>query len=140
MRRVTQQVLVPIDGSDGSWTALTHAAERHNPAAITLLYVIDPLDGDYEVDASTENPVKRSEQVEAETSKRLREAGVDPADTTFLTREGRPADEILAVAEADEIDQVVMGSRGLSGVRRLLLGSVAETVVRRANVPVNVVR
>ena len=133
-------VLVPVDGSDGSWTALTHAANNYDPAAITVLYVIDPLDGDYEVDSSTDEPVKQSERVEAETQDRLSEAGIDPSDTTFLTRQGRPADEILAAAETEDVQQVVMGSRGLSGVRRLLLGSVAETVVRRADVPVNVVR
>jgi len=68
------------------------------------------------------------------------DAEFDSSRVDIVTREGRPADESIALADTDEIDQVVMGSRGLSGVKRLLLGSVAETVVRRATVPVNIVR
>lgn len=137
---MSQHILVPVDGSDGSWKALSHATDHYDLSEITVLYVIDPLDGDYELDESTENPVKRSERIETEVRNRLREAGINSSDTDFVTREGRPAEEILTVVEADEIDQVVMGSRGLSGIRRLLLGSVAETVVRRADIPVNIVR
>lgn len=134
-----QTVLVPVDGSDTAWEAFEHALERYDPQALVVLYVIDLMEGDYEVDEQ-EQPVKRSERIESETRRRTEEMDVDPTQVTFLTREGRPADEIIAQAATDDIEQVVMGSRGLSGVKRLLLGSVAETVVRRADVPVNVIR
>jgi nucleotide-binding universal stress UspA family protein len=135
-----QTVLVPVDGSDNAWDALDHALEQYDPQQLRVLYVIDPLEGDYEVDESTEQATKQSEQVETETKRRVRSADADPAQITVVTSEGRPAEEIVAQAETEEIQQIVMGSRGLSGVKRLLLGSVAETVVRRADVPVNVVR
>lgn len=133
-------VLVPVDGSDNAWDALEHALRQHEPQNLLVLYVINPLEGDYEVDESTAQTVRQSEQIESETERRAQDAGVDPAQITFITCEGRPAEEIIAQAEADAVSQIVMGSRGLSGVKRLLLGSVAETVVRRADVPVNVVR
>jgi nucleotide-binding universal stress UspA family protein len=55
-------------------------------------------------------------------------------------RYGRPVHELLAIAEDEDVDQIVVGSKGRDGARRLLLGSVAETTVRRASVPVTVVR
>ena len=133
-----KHVLVPVDGSDSSWEAFDYALEEHPEDRLTVLHVIDPMQGDYEPDEAETGAVQRSEKVEREARERLNAAGID--DATTVVREGRPADEIVAAADADEIDQVVMGSRGLSGVKRLLLGSVAETVVRRAEVPVNIVR
>jgi len=53
--------------------------------------------------------------------------------------EGRPADAITAYADDHDIDAIVMGSRGRSGVSRVLLGSVAGTVVQDSSVPVTVV-
>lgn len=134
-----QTILVPIDGSDTAWKAFEHALGQHEPQELAVLYVIDLMEGDYEVN-DEEQPVKRSERIESETRQRAEELDVDPAQVTFITREGRPANEIIAQAATDGIEQVIMGSRGLSGVKRLLLGSVAETVVRRAEVPVNVIR
>ncbi len=54
--------------------------------------------------------------------------------------EGQPADEILQVASARGADLVVIGSHGRRGVRRFILGSVAENVARRSSVPVIVAR
>jgi len=53
---------------------------------------------------------------------------------TILTT-GKPASQILETVESTDIDQIVMGSRGRSGVGRVLFGSVAETVTRRALSP-----
>lgn len=58
---------------------------------------------------------------------------------TILTT-GRPARRILETVETADVDHVVMGNRGRSGIRRVLFGSVAETVTRRASVPVTIVR
>jgi nucleotide-binding universal stress UspA family protein len=132
-------VLVPVDGSNHSEEALEFALDEHEEDMITILHVIDPMEGDYESDESTGMAVRRSEQVERSVESLLEDAQPH-GDVEFVTREGHPADEIIACVDDEDIDQVVMGSRGLSGVKRLLLGSVAETVVRRADAPVNVVR
>ncbi|MFC7074555.1 universal stress protein [Halovenus rubra] len=131
-----KHVLVPVDGSDHSWDAFDFAVEEHDETAVTALYVINPLEGDYEPSEDTAEAVKRSEKIE--TAVLERETG--QKHPTFVTRNGRPADEIVDYANTEDIDQIVMGSRGLSGVKRVLLGSVAETVVRRAETPVNIVR
>jgi nucleotide-binding universal stress UspA family protein len=53
---------------------------------------------------------------------------------------GRPSREINEFADEHDIDHIVIGSHGRTGVSRVLLGSVAEAVVRRAHCPVTVVR
>ena len=68
---------------------------------------------------------------------RLATLGVSPA---MLTRFGSPADEICRTAEEMGADLIVLGSRGAGATRRLLLGSVAERVVRHAGCSVLVVR
>jgi nucleotide-binding universal stress UspA family protein len=134
-----KHVLVPVDGSDNAEEALAFALDEHDGKTVTILHVIDPMEGDYEPDETSGDAVRRSEQIERDVEAMLEAAEFD-GTVEFVTREGHPADEIIAYVDDEEIDQVVMGSRGLSGVKRLLLGSVAETVVRRADAPVNIVR
>jgi nucleotide-binding universal stress UspA family protein len=54
--------------------------------------------------------------------------------------EGNPAEEIVDFAEENDIDLIVIGTQGRSGVQRFLIGSVAENVIRQSNVKVLVVR
>jgi nucleotide-binding universal stress UspA family protein len=68
---------------------------------------------------------------------RVREKGVE---VEGMLRVGFPDDEVLAAAEVRGTSLIVVGTHGRRGVRRLLLGSVAENIVRRAKVPVLVVR
>ncbi|MFB6177175.1 MAG: universal stress protein, partial [Halobaculum sp.] len=68
----------------------------------------------------------------------IRESVVGPVETD--TAVGRPASAIVEYAETNEVDHLVLGSHGRTGVSRLLLGSNAEKVVRRSPVPVTVVR
>jgi len=138
--RMSDRILVPIDGSEHAWEAFEYAVSEHPDDHLTVLHVIDPMKGDYGPDEATARAVSRSERLEQEVREHIDNTEFDSSQIEVLTREGRPADEIITLADTEEIDQVVMGSRGLSGVKRLLLGSVAETVVRRASVPVNIVR
>jgi nucleotide-binding universal stress UspA family protein len=73
-----------------------------------------------------------------EQVKRIKGAG--GTVTQAHLRLGRPLHEILAVAEQIGAGVVVIGSRGLGGLRRALLGSVSESVVRHAHCPVFIVR
>jgi len=61
-------------------------------------------------------------------------------DVNLETVIGDPAEELLAYADEHDINHIVVGSSGRGGVSRVLLGSVAETVARRAAVPVTIVR
>jgi nucleotide-binding universal stress UspA family protein len=89
-----------------------------------------------------EDLVRTSEQrakeaLEAEVEK-VRSAGGDVAQAHL--REGRVAPEIVALAEDIGAGLIVMGSRGRGGIRRALMGSVSDSVVRHAHCPVLVVR
>ena len=64
----------------------------------------------------------------------------DGIDVSFLVWTGDPGDQIVAAAEAEHVDMIVVGSHGRGTVGRLLLGSVSEHVVRNASCPVLVVR
>jgi nucleotide-binding universal stress UspA family protein len=66
----------------------------------------------------------------------VRAAGVEPL-TTML--KGRAADEIVAYANRVAADLIVMGTQGRTGIRRVLLGSVAEQVLRQARCPLLIV-
>ena len=54
--------------------------------------------------------------------------------------EGYPAEEIIAIAKEGDMNLIVMGGIGVTGLERFLLGSVADKVVRSSNIPVLVVR
>jgi nucleotide-binding universal stress UspA family protein len=64
--------------------------------------------------------------------------GVEVADTHLVR--GRPDSELVHISEEIDAGLIVMGSRGLGGVRRALMGSVSDSVVRHAHCPVLVVR
>ena len=88
---------------------------------------------------------KLYEQIQEESRERLRELSwrVKVAGGTVAgshLRMGAVALEIVALAEELGADLIVMGSRGLGGVRRALMGSVSDSVVRHAHCPVLVVR
>ena len=140
-------VLVPVDGSEGSERALEYALDELPEATITLIHVVNPVStysygGDDYFDA--EGYQAAMEQRREKGQKLLaacREIAADRGvDAESILTPGSPAEEILEAAEADGVDQIVMGSRGRSGVSRVLFGSVAETVTRRASVPVTIVR
>jgi len=67
-------------------------------------------------------------------------SNLNPAPEYRLEFAERPSDEILRVAEEIHCDMIVLGTHGRTGLGRLLLGSVSEQVVRRANCPVTTVR
>lgn len=136
-------ILVPYDGTELSRKALEHADERYEDE-ILALYVLDFVDAGYEAPPEAALPGYWKEWYEeaesrAETLFEEARAAVD-AQVRTETALGRPAREIVQYAERDDVDAIVMGSHGRSGISRLLLGSVAETVLRRAPVPVTIVR
>ncbi|NGM69540.1 universal stress protein [Natronolimnobius sp. AArcel1] len=145
---MTTHVLVPIDGSPQAWAALDHAVSAHGDDRITMLHVVNPADGvasDYGgggyADPQTQDRVrKRGESLCEQARDRAAEQGGVSGTLETSVETGQPARLIVDYADKHDVDQIVMGSHGRSGVARLLLGSVAETVTRRASVPVTIVR
>lgn len=143
---MVRHVLVPVDYSEQSKKALRRALEDFPEASVTVLHVADFRSSDIGPggfgtanaweDWST-SAREHSEQLMSEV--RAIAAEYDHEVTTE-TVFGEDASTILEYVDGHDVDQVYIGSHGRSGLSRILLGSVAETVVRRAPVPVTVVR
>lgn len=141
---MAQHILVPLDGSEKAQEALEYAMETFPDAALTLLNVMESgkgdigtfsgMTGDLPDDKSEE---ELSEVVLNEAKEQAEEAGFT---VTVARGQGRPDRIISKKAEQGDIDLIVIGSHGRQGVSRVLLGSVAEKVIRRSPVPVLVYR
>jgi len=145
---MSSHVLVAVDGSDQGWRALEHAIEQFAGDRITVLTVVDPMEGMYgDLEGSYYTHETYEEAIEAGENRcdtardRAEDAGLSN-DTAFETvvEVGQPRREIVEYADDNDVDHVVVGSHGRSGVSRILFGSVAETVARRSPVPVTIVR
>jgi len=138
-----KRVLVALDGSTACETVLRFLMEIAGPLDMTvmLLHVLEPItprivEGTIVVD-DIEARRHEAEEYLAPISASLRSQGVD---TAWAIRRGRPADEILAAAQEGGADLIAMATHGRTGLGRLLFGSVAEAVLRRATVPVFMIR
>lgn len=145
---MSEHVLVPIDGSERAFDALRFAIRHHSGDDLTVLHVVSPTeglvgDGDatYVSQETIDAAITRGEGL-CERAREIAEEEGALADRRFdsAVRIGRPTSTIVDFAENEGVDHIVMGSQGRSGLSRVLMGSVAETVVRRAPVPVTVVR
>jgi nucleotide-binding universal stress UspA family protein len=138
-----KRVLVALDGSTASEAVVRLLMEIAGPLdmIVMLLHVLEPItpqavDGVIVVD-DVEARRREAEDYLAPISAMLRSQGVD---TSWAIRRGRPADEILAAANENGADLIAMATHGRTGIGRLLFGSVAEAVLRRAPVPVFMIR
>lgn len=142
-------ILLAVDGSDASMTAVAAVQRLHLPLATTieLLTVIaddnDLYGGAWPAVVVVESP-EALERARNEVRIRLEDLArsVEGEGRTVIVRvgSGRPASEILHHAERFGADLVIVGARGQSAVARLLLGSVSSEVVDHAPCPVLVVR
>ncbi|MFC6763647.1 universal stress protein [Natrinema soli] len=136
-------VLIPSDDSEPAMKAVEHTVREYPDAALTLLHVIDPSIGAYGeggVYAYDSLLEVRREAVDELLENAAEIAADHDGSVERETVVGSPGNEIVAVAESKDVDHIVVGSHGRSGASRVLLGSVAERVVRRASVPVMIVR
>ena len=141
------QVVVAYDFSASSEQALHRALEVACRAPQHVLHVVSAID------ARDGLPVLETKRVDHEYADQIQKlvtdhvlrllVGIDHggrAEFFVHARIGRPADEILMLCREVGADLVFVGSHGLTGLERLLLGSVSERVVREALCPVMVVR
>lgn len=140
-----KRILVATDGSENAERAASYGINiaKATGAEVYALYVISTQHA-----VATRTVMGWSEPFEeylankggaaiADVEKLGKEAGVK-VEPVFL--KGIPADKILKYAEENNIDLIVMGTHGLTGIKRFLIGSVAENVVRHSKVPVMVIR
>jgi len=140
---MAEKILRPVDGSEHSRRALIAATTTFEDADLVVLHVIDPFD----VYSVTEEAVwddSFMEQREEDAKELLEEyedlAGEHGVSVETRLAHGSPSQAILGAVDDVGADHIVMGSRGRTGVGRILLGSVAETVAERAPVSVTIVR
>lgn len=128
-----RRILVPLDGSPLGRQALPHALElaRQHHAEVTLLHVIAPLVGMYPGPYTVPIELERAERKQAQMylNEVSHSASMSDLTVTPLVLVGYPADLIVDVAERRDIDLIVMGTHGYGGVRRWMLGSVADKVL-----------
>lgn len=135
-----QRVIVPVDFSDESFAALDTALQLVSGAAhLSLIYVLpvyDPAEPD--VVWTTLDDEARRHHAQLALQERLSDAKYQgiKIEITF----GDPGHEIAAFAQAEHAELIVLSSHGRTGLTRLLIGSVAERVVRLAHCPVLVLR
>ena len=140
---MAKKVLVPVDSSEHSRQAFQVAATEFDASELVVLHVLEPFD----VYAVTEQAVWDEEYLEgrerdAEQLLEEYEALADELGVSIETvlARGSPAREIVRSAGNLGADHIVIGSRGRTGIGRVLLGSVAETVAKRAPITVTIVR
>lgn len=150
---MSRTVLVPVDGSPLSFRALRYAFREFPEAEVVAYHVVDLFDPGHSEESVTDAPSIHEPMIGSEAwyssveeaSERLFEEVESIADdhdreVTTDSDIGEPARFVVEYATEEDVDHVVIGAHGRPDARRPLYGSVSETVVRRAPVPVTVVR
>lgn len=139
---MTRKILLPVDGSKFMEKNITYACDitRGEKSKLTLIHVVAlptvvepgvPIDPTPFEEAGT--------QIIEKAKKIAKDQGVD-AETKLGRAFGNPAHEIIKAAEEGKYDLIIIGAKGHSLLRNLMVGSVCDTVVRNAPCPVLVVR
>jgi nucleotide-binding universal stress UspA family protein len=165
---LNRKILVPLDGSDFSRQIVLHLCRLCDPAkdTIILLRVAEPVESiigappqavstawmeplhtsAWDIEYS-QHPIYASQREQGERSLLERELQIDQQQleaagftTSLDIHFGDPAEEIATFAQQQEVDLIAMATHGRTGLPHLLMGSVAQQVLRRVNVPVLLVR
>ena len=133
-----ETILVPTDGSDHALEAAGHALGLATAVdgSLHVIHVVRPRVGD--LTGTVEERGERGRDAIDEVIDVARRAGVTPVEASLLT--GVPYQSIADYAHTHDVDLVVMGTHGQTGVGRHFIGSVTERVIRRIDVPVVTVK
>jgi len=143
---MSKRFLVAVDGSDYGWKALDLAINlaKDSDAELWILHVIpyEPIPeglrqyaevehiAHEEVEARYRLGREIGDKITSEAEARVRKNGVDRVTAQVV--EGNLANQIIALAESEGMDMVILGSRGLGDVKGLLIGSVSHKVMHLA--------
>ena len=136
-------ILLPTDFSETASHALDYARElaaRFGADVHVLHVVADPTPQDWAVGPAAGVVTDLLDMWRTDAERRLGEVALDGVETVRAIRVGHAFMEIIQYATDNAIDMIVMGTHGRGPVKHLLLGSVAERVVRKAPCPVLTVR
>jgi len=138
------RILFPTDFSECSTAALEFASRlaSESKALLVIVHVDDLPEPDGSTDKSGDRNATPLDAQRHEVRDCLSRVKPTNANVAYEHRylSGSPVKEILKFAEREDIDAIVIGSHGRSGLSRLLTGSVAEGVMRKATCPVLIVK
>ncbi len=139
-----KKILCPIDHSDCSKEALKYAVSfaMKDNAKLYLLHIVDIRSFNESIDAISK------QMLDEETLNQLKSKLLDcipgeirqDMDVEAHVVQGIPFTEIISYAKANDIDMIVIGTHGRTGIVHMMMGSVSEKVVRKAHCPVLAVR
>ncbi len=137
-----QKILVAVDDSPAAQKAVNYAAQlaKLTNAQILIVHAYPKIPdylGEPNLSQTIARYLEKAEELIEPVATQLQKAGLDVIPEIL---EGPPADAILRVADARNVDLIVMGARGLGSVASLLLGSVSQKVLAHATCPVMIVR
>ncbi len=143
-----QRILVPVDNSSTSRNALEEAMRfaRSEKAVLRLVHVIDLAQFAWSANEFLDVPQLQAalkeggQRVLAESAAAVKAVGLEAESALLETWGGQLSKAIVDDAKAWSADLLVMGTHGYGGLTHMLLGSVAEGVVRHSEVPVLLVR
>jgi nucleotide-binding universal stress UspA family protein len=138
------KALVPVDGSENALRALRHTVDLAKSGALNEIHVLNvqpPLGGGVTTFVGSAT-VKDFHREEAEKVLAPVKALLDEAKVPYKVHitVGTPGECIAEIARRHKVDKIIMGTRGLGSLGGLLLGSVATDVIKRADVPVTLVK
>ena len=131
-------VLALTDGSKNSRSALRYAVEicRNFEASLHILSVVEDMPSYINLEVGEEFMAKIQETIKSEVVNCSGYCETSGIQCTGMIRHGVPYEEIVAYAEEIDADLIVLSTHGHTGLSHILLGSVAEKIVRHAPCPV----
>lgn len=139
-----RNIVIATDGSENSQRAISCGVEiaKLSGATVHALYVVDTPSIISETwtagkEMVHELIIREGKKVLSKVKKIIEDSGVEVKEVLL---EGYPSEEIINFAENNNMDLILMGTLGKTGLERFLVGSVAENVVRNSKVPVMVIR
>ncbi len=143
-----QKVLIPVDGSEGSWRALNTAVEigKKFGSELLVVNVIQPYNNAALLAVPLDHATVSQGNSELE---KIGDKVLEMAQERLVGYEykveycleiGHPSERIIALAKKSKADAIIIGSRGLSGIAEFFLGSVSSKVSQYASIPVLIVK
>jgi len=139
-----QNIVIATDGSKNSQKAISHGIEiaKLSGAIVHALYVVNTsstISENWTAGKETIYNIMKDDGQKVVS--KVKKIGIDSGvEVREVILEGYPSNEIIYFAENNNIDLIVMGTLGATGLERFLMGSVAEKVIRNSRVPVLVVK
>lgn len=141
-----QRILIPVDGSPTSERAIDEAVQfaYQQGAQVEVIMIIEDLlyfeDNGVNYAALLNIVKSNNEKILAAAEHKFQQAGIAVVSKLLEAKGERIANKIVAEAKSFQADLIIIGTHGRSGFSRMVLGSVAEAVLRMAHIPILLIR